>query len=96
MVNYKLSQKKGATNHILVLKEKDGQALGPFFNAMDALAKGVSAKLDLLTGHSTTVIQKTIDIAQQLNIPEKEIQSWAVDYFAQTSCQCNTYLQKVN
>ncbi len=48
MVN-KLSQKKEATNHILVLKEKDGQALSPFFNAMDALAKGVSAKLDLLT-----------------------------------------------
>lgn len=46
---------------------------------LDNIAKGVSIKLDSLTGHimTITVIEKTISIAQRLSIPEKQIDKWA-------------------
>ena len=58
-------------------EERDEQVLSKSFKEMDAIARGVEAKLDLLTGHSEIVIQRTIDIARQLGIPKKEIQRWA-------------------
>ena len=45
---------------------------------MDAIARGVEATLDLLSSHSKMVMQRTIDIAQQLDIPDEEIQRWSV------------------
>lgn len=44
---------------------------------MDAIARGVEAKLDPLSSYSKTVTQRTIDIARQLGIDEEEIQRWA-------------------
>jgi len=43
---------------------------------MDAIARGVEARLDSLLGYSKVVAQETIDIAGQLGIPEEEIQQW--------------------
>jgi len=43
---------------------------------MDAIARGVEARFDLLLGISKIIIQETIDIARRLDILEQEIQSW--------------------
>jgi len=43
---------------------------------MDAIARGVEARLDSLLGYSRIVAQETIGIARQLDIPAKEIQRW--------------------
>ncbi len=43
---------------------------------MDAIARGVEARQELLIGFSKTVTERTIDIARQLGIDEKEIQRW--------------------
>jgi DNA-binding NtrC family response regulator len=45
---------------------------------MDAIARGVEARLDPLSSYSEMVTRRTIDIAWQLGIPEEEIQRWAV------------------
>ena len=47
------------------------------FGEMSAIARGVEAKYDLLTSYSYIVTQRTIEVAWQLGIPEKEIQRWA-------------------
>ena len=52
------------------------QAMGASSSEMDAIACGVEAKHELLTGSSYIVTQKTIDIARQLGIPDEEIQDW--------------------
>ena len=52
------------------------QAMGKSFSEMNAIARGVEAKHELLTGSSYIVTQKTIDIARQLGIPDEEIQDW--------------------
>ena len=44
---------------------------------MDAIARGVEAKLDPFPAHSKVVTQKTVEIARQLGIAEGEIQRWA-------------------
>ena len=44
---------------------------------MNAIARGVEARLDSLLGYSKIVTQETIDIARQLGIAEEEIQEWA-------------------
>lgn len=44
---------------------------------MDAIARGVEAKLDSVFGYSKIVIQETVGIARRLGISEKEIQRWA-------------------
>jgi len=46
-------------------------------SVMDAIAYGVEAKLDFLTGYSKMVTQRTIDCARDLGIPEKEVREWA-------------------
>ena len=48
-----------------------------FCNQINAIARGVEVKQDLLTGHSKIVTQRTIDIARQLSIPEEAIKRWA-------------------
>jgi len=59
------------------LERRDKQIGKVLFSAMDAIAYGVEAKLDFLTGYSKMVTQRTIDRARALGIPEKEIRKWA-------------------
>lgn len=47
------------------------------YRQMDAIARGVEARHDLIFGHSKIVAQETTDIARQLGVPEKVIQRWA-------------------
>lgn len=67
------------------LVKKDSQTAEEPLSPMDAIARGIEAKLDLLDGHSMVVIQKTIDVARQLGIAEAEIQRWTV---ARTRFEC--------
>ncbi len=52
------------------------------FSSMSALALGIEAKYDLLTGYSITVIEMTIEMARKLSIPEREIQLWKITRLA--------------
>lgn len=62
----------------VVGKEEDKPAAEEPHSQMNSIAYGVEAKYDCLLGYSKIVTQRTIEIAQQLGIPEKEIQRWAV------------------
>ncbi len=46
---------------------------------LDAIAEGVETRLDFLTSHvmTITVIERTIAVAQNLSIPEDQIEKWA-------------------
>jgi len=46
------------------------------YSEMDAIARGLEAKYELLSGSSYIVTHKTIEIAQQLDIADQEIQGW--------------------
>ncbi len=43
---------------------------------MDAIARGIEAKLDPFSSYSKMVTERTIDIARKLGIPSKEIRKW--------------------
>ena len=58
-------------------EQEDDEDMDKSFNQMNAIAYGVEAKYDLLTGHPEIVTQATMDIALRLGIPEKAIQRWA-------------------
>ena len=58
-------------------EEQDKQAMEESFGEMNAIARGVAAKYELLTGYSYILTQRTVEIARQLGTPEKEIQRWA-------------------
>lgn len=53
------------------------QAVDKCSTGMDAVARGVEVKHELLTGYSYIVTQRTIEVARQLGIAEEEIQQWA-------------------
>jgi DNA-binding response OmpR family regulator len=74
----KCSPKRGGYKTALcATTEEDGrQAEWESFNQIDAISRGVEAKLDLFDDHSELVTQRTIDVARQLDIPEAEIQRW--------------------
>ena len=55
---------------------EDRQAMEKSFGEMDAIARGVEAKLEQLVGHSKIVTEKTVEIAWQLGMPEEVIQRW--------------------
>ena len=55
---------------------KDKQTSREAFNQMNAIARGVEAKLDLLFGYSKIVTQETCDIARRIDIPERGIRRW--------------------
>ncbi len=57
--------------------KEDREAVEESFNEMNAIARGVEMKYDLIFGRSQIVSQRTIDVARQFGIPEKEIQNWA-------------------
>jgi len=56
---------------------KESPAVEDPASAISAIAHGVEAKLNSLSGFSEMVTQQSIDIARQLEIPEKEVQRWA-------------------
>jgi len=58
-------------------ERKGKQTAKRFSNRMDAIAYGVEAKIDLLSGHSQIVTQRAIEVARDLGIPEEEIREWA-------------------
>ena len=55
---------------------KDKTAIEEWSCEISAIALGIEAKHNLLTGFSKTVTQQTIDIARQLDIPEEEVERW--------------------
>ena len=57
-------------------EQEDDEDMDESFNEMNAIAHGVEAKYDSLTGHLKIVTQATMDIASWLGIPEKGIQRW--------------------
>ena len=56
---------------------KESPAIEGLSGEISAIAHGVEAKLNSLSGFLETVTQQSIEIARQLRIPEKEIQRWA-------------------
>ena len=66
-------------------KEEEKPAMEAPLNQMNAIAFGVEAKQELLDDHLKIVTQRTIEIAHQLGIPEKEIQRWAAARVRQDS-----------
>lgn len=58
-------------------KGEDDEGKRESTRQIDAIAFGVEAKLDSFTSFSKIVIERTIDTARQLGIPEEEIQRWA-------------------
>ncbi len=46
---------------------------------IDAIARGVEAKLDPFAAFSGVVTERTVKIARQLGLPKKEIQRWAAE-----------------
>ena len=48
-------------------------------SAINAIACGVDAQVDHFDFHSKIVTKNTIDLAQQLGLPEKEIKKWATE-----------------
>ena len=49
-----------------------------FIDEMDALARGIEAKQDLMDGRFHKVTERTVEAAIQLGIPEKKIQKWVI------------------
>lgn len=48
-----------------------------FLSTIDAIARGVEARHELITGHSRRITEETMVIARALGIPENEIEEWA-------------------
>lgn len=55
---------------------RDKPVIKRWSSEINAIACGIEVKLNLVTGFSNIVTQRSIDIARQLDIPEKEIQRW--------------------
>ena len=48
-----------------------------FLDDMDSIAYGVEAWFEENSGYTRRVTEATVDIAQKLGVPEKEIRRWA-------------------
>ena len=59
------------------VEEETEEGLHTFIDKMDAIAYGVEARYELITGHSEKITKETVAIARQLGIPEDEIEKWA-------------------
>ena len=77
MVSKKHSSERKNYESPLCIQETFSEVPSRPFHEMNAIARGVEAKLDLLTGRSEIVTQGTIDIGRELGIPDEEIQKWA-------------------
>jgi DNA-binding response OmpR family regulator len=77
--NKKCSPKRGDYKTALCAggEQEDKQAIEESFRRMNAIACGVEARQELLTGHSKIVTQETTEIARQLGIPDRNIRRWA-------------------
>jgi len=82
------AMKHGATDYIVKpfdlerVNASIGTALetklaAPKPSEMDAIARGVEAKVDPFSAFSAVVTERTIEIARQLGIAEEKIQRWA-------------------
>ena len=79
-------------------ERRDKQATEKSPTEMDAIARGVEARLESLFGFSKIVTQETVDIARGLDIPEKEIQKWAAlkaGHDAKTNAAMKSSLNKL-
>lgn len=65
------------TIHSLGTEAVDKLAEEEPYRQVDAIARGVEARHDLIFGHSMIVTQETVDIARQLGVPDEVIQRWA-------------------
>jgi hypothetical protein len=43
---------------------------------MEAIARGVEARLEERTGHSRRITNETVDIARALGVADREIEKW--------------------
>jgi len=77
MISKKLSPERKNCESPLCVRETFSEVLNHSFREMNAIARGVEARLDLLTGRSEIVTQRTIDIGRKLDIPEEEILKWS-------------------
>jgi len=59
------------------IEKETKEGLHTFIDKMDAIAYGVEARYELITGHSEKITKETVAIARQLGIPEDEIEKWA-------------------
>ena len=57
----------------------DKQDLREASSRMNAISRGLEARLDQLVNYSEIVTEGTIGTARKIGIPEKEIQLWAKD-----------------
>jgi DNA-binding NtrC family response regulator len=53
--------------------------------AIDAIARGVEARQEMLDVHSEIVVRQTIDIARQMGLPENKIEEWTAQREEQSS-----------
>lgn len=58
-------------------EEGDQKSRGEFFNAMGAISRGVEAQYEWFADFKFMVVERTIDVARKLSIPEEEIEGWA-------------------
>lgn len=56
--------------------DRDRDCISHSANKINAIALGVEAQLDLFDFHSKIVIEKTVNLAQQLGFSAKEIEEW--------------------
>jgi len=70
------------TSDLGIVEEQTNKTRRTFLDDMDALAYGVQARFEENTGHSRRVTEATVDIAQELGIPEAEIKRWAASRLA--------------
>lgn len=61
----------------------DNKTVEESANRMNAIARGVEARLDLVDRHPDMIIQITVDTAQQLGIPDREIEEWLLSRLTQ-------------
>ncbi len=54
----------------------DGEAFMKPGGCLEAISRGVAARLDTLFGYSREIIEQTLDIARRLSVPDSEIQAW--------------------
>lgn len=69
------------------------------FHAINAIACGVDAQVDLLDSHSKMVTGKTVNLAHCLGLPGKEIARWAIardEHFSDRDNQIDSMLSKLN
>lgn len=71
-------KERGGGQHCVTGKGGPSQADGNSLDVMGAIAQGVEAKCDLLTGYSQMVTEGVTAIARELDIGEKKIQRWRV------------------